>query len=124
MHLVAKPKITNISAPILRCQTCRVLEDVIGTLDLLEFPLGYAGKFDCIQIKRKKGLILLSLTVAILAPYGVQFRTWITCEGGSSTNCSVELYEPRPRGHMLEKRSCRDYERQTGYTHELSTDNV
>ena len=42
MHLVAKPEIAHISAPILRCHTGRVLEDVMSTLDLLEFLWGYA----------------------------------------------------------------------------------
>lgn len=69
MHLVAKPKIAHISASILRCQTCRVLEDVISTLDLLEFLLGYAGEFDCFQINRKTGLFLLRVSPLLYSPH-------------------------------------------------------
>lgn len=69
MHLMAKPKIAHISTSILRCQTCRFLEDVISTLHLLEFLLGYAGKFDCFQIIRKNGLILLRVLPLLYLPY-------------------------------------------------------
>lgn len=69
MHLVAKPNITHISAPILWCQTCRVLEDVISSLDLLEFLLGYAGKFGCFQINRKNGLILWGVLLLLYSPH-------------------------------------------------------
>ena len=68
MHLVAKPKNAHISAPILRRQTCRVLEDVISTLDLFEVLLAYAGKFDCFQIRRKNVLILLRVSPLLYSP--------------------------------------------------------